>query len=165
MGKKSDKTEVLKRVEEVLRIRLDGAQFHDLREYAVAHAWDVSDTQLRRYIQKADELLVERLGKSRKKEIARHLAQRQALYARALNAADFRTALAVLADEAKLRGLYPEKEIKELAKIITAQGAQIEELKRRHRDAHPDAATPPATEAPGPAARPPASGDADPDAI
>jgi hypothetical protein len=64
----------------------------------------------------ADELLVERQDKSRKQVIARHLAQRQALFARALKAADYRTALAILADEAKLRGLYPEKEIKELVR-------------------------------------------------
>jgi len=132
MGKKSDKTEVLKRVEEVLRIRLDGAQFHDIREYAVAHAWDVSDTQLRRYIQKADELLVERQDKKRKPLIARRIAQREALFARAVNAGDFRTANAILDSADKLRGLFPEKEIRELAKIITAQGAEIEELKRRH---------------------------------
>ena len=44
---KADNTTVLLRVEEVLRIRIDGAQFHDIREYAVEKAWGVSDTQLR----------------------------------------------------------------------------------------------------------------------
>src|SRR6266511_3861578 len=122
MGKKSDNAEVLKRVEEVLRIRIDGAQFHDIREYAVEKGWNVSDTQLRRYVQRADELLGERQDRSRKAVIARHLAQRQALYARALKASDYRTALAILADDAKLRGLYPEKEIKELVKLAAAQG-------------------------------------------
>ena len=84
--KRSDAAELAKRVEETLRIRLDGAQFHDLREFAITQGWEVSDVQLRRYQQRADELLVERRDKSRKQVIARHLAQRQALYARAVNA-------------------------------------------------------------------------------
>ena len=104
---KSDALEVAKRVEEVLRIRLDGAQFHDLREYAVEKEWGVSDTQLRRYQQRADELLIARHEDDRPALIARHAAQRAMLFARSVNAADYRTALSVLADEARLRGLYP----------------------------------------------------------
>jgi hypothetical protein len=160
MGKKSDNAEVLKRVEEVLRIRLDGAQFHDIREYAVEKQWNVSDTQLRRYIQRADELLVQRQDKSRKQVIARHLSQRQALFARALKAGDYRTALAILADEAKLRGLYPEKEIKELVRLAAAQGLRIEELERRLRDAHTHATTSPPTSPECHAPGPPPGGDA-----
>jgi hypothetical protein len=142
---KSDRTTVLQRIEEVLRIRLDGAQFHDIREYAVEKGWGVSDTQLRRYIQRADELLVERQDRSRKKVIARHLAQRQVLFARAVNAADYRTALAVLDSDAKLRGLFPDsREVRELLKLAATQGARIEELERRLKDALAPAATPPA---------------------
>src|SRR5262245_46650457 len=136
MGKKSDKAEIARRVEEVLRIRLDGAQFHDIVQHGSEKGWGVTDRQIRKYIARADELLVERQDKSRKKVIARHLAQRMALFARAVNAADYRTALAILADEAKLRGLYPEKEIKELVKLAAAQGVRIEELERRLADAH-----------------------------
>ena len=159
---KADNTTVLQRVEEVLRIRLDGAQFHDIREYAVEKAWGVSDTQLRRYIQKADELLVERQDRSRKKVVARHLAQRQALYARAVNGADYRTALAVLSDEARLRGLYPEREVRELVKLAAAQGTRIAELERRLHDAHAPGdgppAPPPERGPAGPAASDPAGG-------
>ncbi len=36
---KSDAAEVAKRVEEVLRIRLDGAQFHDIVQYAAEKGW------------------------------------------------------------------------------------------------------------------------------
>ena len=144
MGKKSDNTELLKRVEAVLRIRLDGAQFHDIREYAVEMAWGVSDTQLRRYVQKADARLVERQDKSRKQLVARRLAQRDALFARCVNAADYRTALAILDSADKLRGLYPEKEVRELCKLAAAQGVRIEELERRLRDADPTTEAPPA---------------------
>jgi hypothetical protein len=149
MGKKSDKAEIAKRVEEVLRIRLDGAQFHDIVQFAAEKGWGVNERQLRNYIARADALLVERQDKSRKKVVARHLAQRTALYARALNAADYRTALAILDSDAKLRGLYPEKDIRELVKLAAAQGQRIEELERRLADAH----TTPATAAPPPPGR------------
>ena len=43
---KATKAEILERVEEVLRVRLDGAQFHDIRQYASEKQWGVSDRQL-----------------------------------------------------------------------------------------------------------------------
>lgn len=151
--KKADAATVALRVEEVLRIVLDGAQLHDVMEYATGKGWGLKERQIRDYIRKANELLVERQSKSRKKVIARHLAQRQSLYARAVNAADYRTALAILADEAKLRGLYPEKDVRELVKLATEQGAKIAEMEARIR-AHTLGAHPPPAEG----ARGPASG-------
>src|SRR5439155_9084172 len=100
---KASEAEVALRVGEVLRIRLDGAQFHDVVQYVAEKGWGLQERQVRNYIRRADDLLVEREDGSRKRTIARHLAQRQALFARAVNAADLRTALAVLTDEAKLR--------------------------------------------------------------
>jgi hypothetical protein len=154
---KAESAEVAGRVEEMLRIRLDGAQFHDVVQYAAEKGWNLQERQIRTYIRRADALLVERRDKSRTQVIARHLAQRQALYARAVNAADYRTALAILDSDAKLRGLYPEKDIKELVKLAAAQGARIEELENRLRDADPasDApqATPEGLRATGPAER------------
>src|SRR5687768_14689658 len=117
-GAKADNAEVSRRVEEVLRIRLDGAQLHDIVQYASGKGWGVSDRQVPTYIQRADALLVERQDKSRRKVIALHLARRETLYARAVNAADYRTALAVLADDAKLRGLYAsDRELRELCRL------------------------------------------------
>ncbi len=158
--KKSDTAEVAKRVEEVLRIRLDGAQYHDVLQYAAENKWDLKERQLREYMARADELLVERQDKSRKKVLARHFAQRMSLYARAVNGADYRTALAILDSDAKLRGLFPERELKALVKLAAAQGTRIEELERRLRDAHPHPTTPPATGEPSPSVGRPASSDA-----
>src|SRR5262249_36174802 len=62
------------------------------------------------YVRASDELLVGRLEKDRDKLLARHVAQRRALYARAVHAADYRTALAVARDEAELQGLYLNKD-------------------------------------------------------
>lgn len=95
-----------------MRLRLDGAQFHDIVQYASEKGWGVSERMIRKYIAKADAVLVERMEKNSEPVIARHIAQRQTLYARAVNAADYRTALAIIDSEAKLRGLFPDKELK-----------------------------------------------------
>jgi hypothetical protein len=155
--KKSDAAEVARRVGEVLRIRLDGAQLHDTVHYASENGWNVSDRQVATYIRRADELLVERQDKSRKRVIARRLSQREALFARALNAADYRTALAVLADLDKLQGHYPEKDVKELVKLATTQGLRIAELEKRLALATGEG--PPVTPPTVPPARPAGAGD------
>lgn len=142
---RADTAELARRIAEVLRIRLDGAQFHDVVQFAAEKGWGVNERQLRTYMSRADEQLVERQDKSRKKVVARHLAQRQALYARAVNAADYRTALAILDSDAKLRGLYPEKDVRELVKLAAAQGARIAELEHRLRDAHATGTSAPPT--------------------
>ena len=103
---KSDTATVALRVEEVLLIRLDGAQFHDVVQYAAEKRWGIHERQIREYISRADDLLVERLEADRRRLIALHVARRESLYARAVNGADYRTALAVLSDLDKLRGLY-----------------------------------------------------------
>ena len=105
---KSTKAEINKRVHEVLKLRLGGAEFLDIREYARApeQNWDVSDSQLWRYVQKADTLCGKLFDDKAGHLLKRHLLQRRQLYAHALGARDFRTALAVLQDEAKLENLY-----------------------------------------------------------
>ena len=105
---KSSKVEVLKRVEEVFKLRLGGAEFADIREYAEApeRAWGVSDSQLWRYVREADALMKERVDAKADHLLARHILQRRNLYAHAVGAGDHRTALAVLKDEAELERLY-----------------------------------------------------------
>ena len=75
MGRKSDRAEIARRVEEVLRVRLDGAQFHDIVQYGSERGWNVSGRQIRKYIARADALLVERQDRSRTRVVARHLAR------------------------------------------------------------------------------------------
>jgi hypothetical protein len=119
---KATKAVVARRIEEVLRIRLDGAEFWDVREYArekeheQGSAWELkdgakalSDGTLWRYIGRADKLIAESCRASTKKLTRRHLAQRRNLYAKAVLAGDYRTALAALRDEAEMLGLYPAK--------------------------------------------------------
>jgi hypothetical protein len=119
---KATNPQVHQRIEEVLRIRLDGAEFWDVREYVrekeqvEGSAWQLpagrkplSDATLWRYIGKADRLIAESCRSSRKKLLRRHLAQRRNLFAKALSAGDYRAALAAARDEAELQGLYPAK--------------------------------------------------------
>lgn len=132
-AKPTTKATVLRRIDQVLQIRLAGAEFWDVRQYvrdqeAVAGSdWEVpaglapmADSTVYSYIKRADKLIVESHERSRKKLLRRHLAQRRHLYARAVAAGDFRTALTVLRDEALLIGLYPNGEDqirKEIARL------------------------------------------------
>lgn len=63
---KASKAEVAARVDEVLRVRLDGAQFHDIVQYAAAQGWGVEEQQLWNYVRRADALLAERHGRSQR---------------------------------------------------------------------------------------------------
>lgn len=130
---KATNAEIALRVEEVLRIRLDGAQFHDIVQYAAEKGWNLKDRQIREYMSRADDLLVERQEKKRKRLLALHHARREALYARAVNTADYRTALAVLSDTAKLQGLYPVVQAK--IEVPNALGDLLREAVRHDLDA------------------------------
>jgi hypothetical protein len=99
------------RVQTVLTMRLNGAELHDLRAHALEQGWNVSDRTIRRYIDRADDLMIEGFEADREKLLKRHVTQRRNLYARALNDGDNRTALAVLKDEGELIGLYLKREL------------------------------------------------------
>jgi hypothetical protein len=119
---KATKAQVEARVTELLRIRLDGAEFWDVREYVREREQEdgspwrlaegqkpLSDSQLWRYLARVDRLIAASCRASRKKLLRRHLAQRRALYAKAVSQGDTRAALACVRDEAELLGLYPPK--------------------------------------------------------
>ena len=123
MSNQASKARTQQRVEELLRIRLDGAEFWDVREfvrekeaepgsawYRDGNATPLSDSQIRRLMSRADDLIAEANVRSRKRLVRLHLARRRNLYAKAVLSGDLRTALSCLQDEAKLVGLYaPDK--------------------------------------------------------
>jgi hypothetical protein len=111
---KSTKAEVDSRVHEVFKLRLGGAELPDIREYAQAQQppWGVCDAQLWRYVKAADALCVKYLDGKSEHLLSRHLLQRRQLYAHAMGAGDFRTALSVLESEARLEGLDPLTKLK-----------------------------------------------------
>src|SRR5690242_11710179 len=126
---KASGPKVAARVAEMLRIRLDGAAFHDCVAFAKEQGWGVSERQVGRYIAAADEQLAARQDKKRRRVIGLHLARRESLFARAVNGGDYRTALAILTDVAKLQGLYAtDREMRELARLAVDQGRRISEL-------------------------------------
>jgi hypothetical protein len=113
---RSTKRVVRQRVEEIFILRLGGAEFHDICEFArrstdddgkPCKPWGVSEAQLRRYIAAADKLCKARFDAKADHLLARHLLQRRRLFAQAIEVGDYKTALAILQDEAKLEGLYP----------------------------------------------------------
>jgi hypothetical protein len=119
---KADKALVARRVDELLRIRLDGAEDWDVRNYVrekqseAGSAWflaegeiPLSDSQIWRYQQRADKLMMATRSHNRRQVRNRHLAQRRNLYARAVTTGEIRTALAVLRDEAEMLGLYERR--------------------------------------------------------
>lgn len=157
---KATKTEIATRIEEILCIRLDGAQFHDVVQYGAQKGWGVNDRQLWKYIRKADDLLVERQERKRGRLIARHIAMRESLVARSINAADYGTALRILSDLAKLQDLYTDsRELRDLVKLAATQSDRLRVLEARldaQRTPSADQAECPAT---GPAGGEPAGGD------
>lgn len=119
---KATKQQTERRVEELLRLRLDGAEFWDICEYVrekdkdAGSVWHrgpneepLSESQIRRLMARADELIRTSRQHDREQNIDLHLARRRNLYAKALLAGDVRVALACLRDEAELLGLYPPK--------------------------------------------------------
>ncbi len=145
MPGKATKAEVLKRVEAVLELRLAGADFASIREYAAAPTdpggqqlapWGVSDSQLWRYIAAADRLCAKRCDARGKHRLALHLARRERLYAHALDMGDIRTALAVARDQAELEGLYRRQ-----LELTGKDDGPIEFIELGSADAPPDRAT------------------------
>jgi hypothetical protein len=126
--KRSTEAEVAARVEEVLHCRLNGAEFHDLQALAREKDWNVGDRQLWRYVEAADKLIEEWFEKDRGKLFRRHVFQRRALYARALQDGDYRTGLAILKDEAAFHGLYPAQKLEMTGKDGGALVVRFEDL-------------------------------------
>jgi hypothetical protein len=157
---KASRAEVAARVAEILEIRLDGASFGDCVTYGTEKGWNVSERQVGRYIEQADKLLAERTEKRRRRLLNMHVARREKLFARAVNAADLRTALAVLADQAKLQNLYTsDADIRELIKTTAALELQFkqQQLQDEGRTYESPRHHPPPAEAPQPANEPAAA--------
>ena len=106
---KSTKETIRLRLEEILEIRLLGAEWSDIVRHSAEKGWGVGERQLLNYVHRTDDLLEKTLEQDRRKLINRHIAQRRALYARCMAVSDYSNARSVLKDEAELLGLYPGK--------------------------------------------------------
>lgn len=130
------------RLDTVLRLRLDGAQLHDLRGFANdpgdeadkargGPPWGVTDDALADLIERADDLLVARAKTNQNRAAALQMAKRDALFARAVNSGDYGVALSILRDQADLLGMYPA--VAELRKLVKEQDALIQQLEHAAR--------------------------------
>ena len=109
---KATKAVVAQRVERVLGLRLNGAELADIVRYSSSPPtgeppWGVTERQIQKYIQKADALSNKLFNAKAEHLLHRHLLQRRRLYLRAIGDGDYRLALNILQDEAKLENLYP----------------------------------------------------------
>jgi hypothetical protein len=123
--KRAPKELVDARVQDLLRIILDGAEegwdlceFVREREAEEGSPWHLAEgekplsySQIRRYAARAERLIAESCRASRKRLLRRHLARRRNLYAKACLQGDVRAALACLDSEADLLGLFAPKKI------------------------------------------------------
>jgi hypothetical protein len=150
---KASKATVRARVDDILRVIVDGAEPWQIgpyvaeQEQAGAAPWTVPDggkplsrRQIRRYVSWAERLMAASPRTDREKLLRKHEAQRRNLYARAVNKGDERTALAVLQDLAKMQDLYPPAKLK--AEHTGAQGGpiahKVDADHEHHIDADPD---------------------------
>jgi hypothetical protein len=149
---KPTKAQVEARLLEIVRIRLDGAEIWDVREYVheaeqtEGSPWKLaddqkplSDSQLWRYMARADKQIAESCRASRKKLLRRHLAQRRNVLGKAMSAGDYRTALAALRDEAELLGLYPRNggDVDELHRQVAELRKKLEGARGEHSQPAP----------------------------
>jgi hypothetical protein len=110
------KAEMSRRVHEVFRLLLQGANFLDVKDYARSEdqadgktPWNVSDKTLHRMIRRAHVLLAEYAERDRGKLMAKSLARREFIYARAVQAGDYRAALRAADSQDALLGMFPSK--------------------------------------------------------
>src|SRR5262249_49477667 len=103
MKAKATKQQTERRIEELLRLRLDGAELWDIREFVrekeqeEGSNWHLppgnqplSDSQLYRLLAQADERIAESCKMSRRTLLRRHLARHRNLFAKAVLAGDDR---------------------------------------------------------------------------
>lgn len=131
---KVSKAEVARRVDEVALLRLEGAQQQDVVRHAAEKGWGLQPHQVEKYIRRADALLIAARGRNLKHMIGLHLARREEIYRRAVEAKELRLALAALDSDAKLAGLYPNDDFKRLMKQMSQCANRIDELGQRLRD-------------------------------
>lgn len=137
---KASKATVARRIEEVLQIRLDGAEGFQILQYvaekqaAGEEPWTIPDggkplaeRTVWWYVAKADEVVKESYCKEagRKRLLRLHKARRRNLYAKAVSMGDVRAALACLDSEAKLCGLFEF----ELGRMVEQLAKELAELK------------------------------------
>jgi len=140
------------RVQSIVQVILDGAETWDIFQFVAEQEdegkapWEmgrsrkhICERQIRNYIADANKRIIESSVKHDADALRHHLSKRRNLYARAVNAGDINTALAVLRDTAALQDLYPAKKVNaehsgELKIVIEADDNFYGKLQREDGD-------------------------------
>jgi hypothetical protein len=138
---RASKPLVSKRVNDLVRVRLDGGQRWDVCDYVrqqesnAESPWHVaeggsplSNSQIWRYMKKADERIERSFERSRKILLKRHVAKLNHLYARATTSGEISVARAILRDLAEIRRLLPNPAdaLQRMVDDLTRRLAQLE---------------------------------------
>lgn len=129
----ADKSTFEARIQEIVQIKLDGAQRWDILQYVAEKTatgadgkppqepWKtrraIAERTVDNYIAEANRRIVAALRAMEPDHFAQGLMKRHALYARAVNSGDINAALSILKDLSALKDEYPAKKID--AKIET----------------------------------------------
>lgn len=99
------------RVDDIFGLLLTGARTTYIYEWVRTQReeWGVSTRTVDRYIRKAKKLLLAKAESDREEELGRHKARLEDLYFSSCRTGDYRGALLVTQERAKLADLYPPK--------------------------------------------------------
>lgn len=118
MANKPTRSEMENRVRAVYELLLSSTPYIDICRY-VANTWGSSTRTADRYIERANNLILEEVAELRQDALEKHIAQRTNLIHSALKDGDRRLAFEVMRDLTKLQGLYPSGKIEVTTKDIT----------------------------------------------
>jgi len=105
-AKRPDASELTKRHNAIVSLKLSGSRRSEICEY-VRVQWGLGEAQADRYIAEANALIAVEAAKAREENYNEQVAFRRMLRKRAMSADDARLALDVAKDEAKILDLYP----------------------------------------------------------
>jgi hypothetical protein len=112
MARRGSAIEARKRVKEIVRLRLAGAELDEILAFAKQNDWEVGRRAIQRLMQAADRVLAKRFNRDTRAMVAQHATMRMAIYRNALADGDGKLALSVLKDLDALLGLYAAKGVR-----------------------------------------------------
>jgi hypothetical protein len=143
MSQRADKALIARRVHDLVRVVLMGGRDWDLCEHVRAQQGDASSpwhvpegeselsvSQLRRYLRKANQRIEKSFDRSRKRMLRKVASQVQHLYAATVTSGNYAVALGALKELSALMSLYPRPE-DELRK-------ELDELREMLKEMQPD---------------------------
>ena len=105
---KATRAQQEQRINELIPLLVQGVGRRDIVQYATKK-WGCNSRQVDTYMARARAVLMEMLDDQRASALAEHIEARRLIRKAAFAAGDYRLALEVMRDEAKLWGLYEQR--------------------------------------------------------